>query len=305
MGEQPREFIRLAACPACAGSAIRDHRKGTYADRLTRDQIRITDSQYGKTWDLGLCLDCGHLFANPCPTPDFIFSLYGEVEDPLYEDEASGRAKNFLRLLKRLESLVPDRGPLFDVGAATGILLDLARGRGWRPDGIEPSAWAVGVAAAKYGFNLRRGAFETASLPESYYSAVTMVDIIEHTPLPFEAVRKANIILRPGGILVVVTPDIHSAAARLAGRRWWHLRPAHLAYFSRSSLAALLRRGGFSVVQERRYSWTFSLHYLFSRKPAFAFLLRNRRLASFLKRIRLKLALGDSFEVYAVKEMSP
>ncbi len=131
-----------------------------------------------------------------------------------------------------------------------------------------------------------------------------MVDIIEHTPIPFEAVNKAGQILRPGGLLALVTPDIHSASARIAGRGWWHLRPAHLAYFSRASLAALLGRAGFSIVRERRYSWTFSLHYLMSRKRASRLLLGNRQLASFLKRVRIKLALGDSFEVYAVKEKS-
>ncbi|OGD18089.1 MAG: hypothetical protein A2W03_14560 [Candidatus Aminicenantes bacterium RBG_16_63_16] len=302
MGEPERGFQKQWACPACGSGRIRPHREGKYAGRLTRDDVKITDSHYGQTWDLSLCLECGHLFADPCPTPDYIFSLYGQVEDPLYEDEAAGRARNFLGILKQLESLVPEKGPLFDVGAATGILLNLARSRGWQPDGIEPSAWAVGVAAAKYGLSLRRGPFESASLPEDHYAAVTMVDIIEHTPIPLEAVKKAGLILRPGGVLALVTPDIHSASARIAGRRWWHLRPAHLAFFSRASLAAILGRAGFTVVRERRYSWTFSLHYLLSRKRASGLLLKNRRLASFLKRIRLKLALGDSFEVYAVKD---
>jgi len=302
MGEEGRGFIRQRACPACGSGRIQPHREGTYSGRLTRDDIKITDSRYGLTWDLSLCLECGHLFADPCPTPEHIFSLYGEVEDPLYEDEAAGRSRNFLRILKQLESLVPGKGPILDVGAATGILLDLARSRGWQPDGIDPSTWAVGVAAAKYGLSLRQGPFESASLPQDHYAAATMVDFIEHTPIPFEAVKKANWILRTGGVLALVTPDIHSASARLAGRSWWHLRPAHLAFFSRASLAALLERAGFTIVRERRYSWTFSLHYLMSRKRASGILLRNRRLASFLKRIRLKLALGDSFEVYAVKE---
>jgi SAM-dependent methyltransferase len=304
MAEETRDLIRLEACPACGSRAFRPERQGNYTERLTRDEIKITDSRYGKSWDLSRCLDCGHLFADPCPTPELIFSLYGQVEDPLYEDEAAGRARNFLSILTRLERLAPGRGPLFDVGAATGILLALARDRGWQPDGIEPSAWAAGVAAVKYGLRLRPGAFEHADLPRRTFAAVTMVDVIEHTPLPFEAVKKAHDILRPGGILVVVTPDIHSAAARLAGRRWWHLRPAHLAFFSRASLAALLGRAGFSIVRVRRYSWTFSLHYLLSRKPALAKLADRPRLASFFKRIRLKLALGDSFEVYAVRDDS-
>jgi SAM-dependent methyltransferase len=302
MSEARPDFMALDACPACGGRSIRPHQKGTYSDRLTQDQVKITDSQYGKTWDLSLCLDCGHLFANPCPSPDYVFSIYGRVEDPLYEEESAGRSKNFLRILKQLESMHPEKGNLFDVGAATGILLDLARRRGWQPDGIEPSAWAVRLAESKYGLRLRRGPFETAEVDDNFCAAVTMVDFIEHTPLPFEAIKKAQQILRPGGILALVTPDIHSAAARFAGRRWWHLRPAHLAFFSRTSLGALLGRAGLNIVRERRYTWTFSLHYLLSRRPASGMILRNRRLASFLKRIPLKLALGDSFEIYAAKE---
>jgi SAM-dependent methyltransferase len=302
MREGEAQFRRLAACPACGGTDVHGHRKGTFSSRLTQDAIKITDSQYGKTWDLSICADCGHLFANPCPTPEFLTSLYGRVEDPLYEDEAAGRSRNFRRILRRLEKLIPERGALFDVGAATGILLDLARRRGWEPAGIEPSSWAVRSASDKYGLVLVEGALETASLPRDRYAAVTMVDFIEHTPLPFEALAKARDILRPAGILVLVTPDIHSPAARLAGRRWWHLRPGHLAFFSRRSLGALLRRAGFSVLAERRYSWTFSAHYLLSRQPAFRAWLRHLGPASFLKRIPLKLALGDSFEVYAIKD---
>jgi len=304
MNEEKALFIRWTACPACGGKSIRTRKKGTYSERLTQDQIRITDSQYGKTWDLSRCPDCGHIFANPCPSPDYIFSLYGQVEDPLYEEEAAGRARNFRPILDTLQKLVPAGGRLFDVGAATGILLDLARRRGFAPDGVEPSAWAVRVAAEKYRLALRRGAFETAALIPGSCAVVTMIDFIEHTPVPLAAVEKANQILRPGGILSLVTPDIHSLAARIAGRRWWHYRPAHLAFFSCSSLQALLGRSGFSIIHERRYAWTFSAHYLLSRKTAFSRVLRIKTLASFLKKIPLKLALGDSFEIYARKERS-
>ena len=241
MREEKALFFRSTACPACGGSSIRAYKKGTYSDRLTQDQIRITDSQYGKTWDLSRCSDCGHIFADPCPSPESIFSLYGRVEDPLYEEEAPGRARNFRPILDTIEKLAPARGRLFDVGAATGILLDLARRRGFVPDGIEPSAWAVRVAAEKYGLALRPGAFEAAALDPEAYDAVTMIDFIEHTPSPFEAVQNASRILRPGGILALVTPDVHSLAARIAGRKWWHYRPAHRP-FSR-----ILRCGPFSA----------------------------------------------------------
>jgi SAM-dependent methyltransferase len=295
-------FMDLAACPACAGRSLRPYKKGTFTGRLTQDEIKITDSQYGRVWDLSLCLDCGHIFANPCPSPDFIFSLYGQVCDPEYEEEAAGRSRNFLRILDVLEKMIPERGALFDVGAATGILLDLARSRGWQPDGIEPSSWAVKMAAEKYGLALREGPFEAARLKENAYAAVMMIDFIEHTPSPHQAVVRAYRILRPAGVLVLVTPDIHSLAAKIAGRRWWHFRPAHLAFFSRDSLQAMLGRAGFTIIEERRYAWTFSAHYLLSRKSLTRPLLKNSVAASFLKRIPIKLALGDSFEIYARKD---
>ncbi len=268
---------------------------------MESDQIKITDSGYGRIWDLSRCRTCGHIFANPSPTPEFIDSLYAQVEDPLYETEAAGRARNFERLLRRLEKIRPQKGSLFDVGAATGILLDLAKSRGWGPDGIEASAWAVGRAKEKYGLAVRPGFFEKANLPRCEYDAVTMIDFIEHTPSPFEALVAANRILTPDGLICLVTPDVHSLAARIAGKKWWHFRPAHLAYFSKTSLRIVLERAGFKVLRKRRYSWTFSAHYLLTRRNFFPFLLKSPNFASLLKRIPVKLALGDSFEIYAVK----
>ncbi len=299
------KFERPERCPACAGSRLRPWRRGTFDyDRLDAGQIKITDSEYGKIWDLSACLDCGHLFADPAPRPEFIFSLYKQVEDPLYDAEAEGRARNFRSVLDGLERLRPERGRLFDVGAATGILLDLARRRGWAVDGVDASDWAARFAAERYGIPLRQGFFEQLDLPAGSFAAVSMVDFIEHTPRPRAALAQAGRILRPGGVLALVTPDIHSLAGRLAGRRWWHLRPGHLAYFSLASLTALLASAGFTIVRRRRYAWTFSAHYLVSRFAA----LRGAadgRAASLLKRIPIKLALGDSFEIHALKDGNP
>ncbi len=302
-GPTANDVRRSGICPACGGTGIRPWRKGTFdATRLDASSVKITDSGYGLVWDLGRCPACGHIFADPSPSPELVDRLYGELEDPLYDAEAGGRGRNFVRVLRFLEKTRPEKGRLLDVGAATGILMDLARGRGWTVEGVEPSAWAVRTARERYGLEIREGVLETAALPAAAYDAVTMVDVIEHTARPGDAVARAAEVLKPGGILCVVTPDVRSLAARLAGRRWWHFRPAHLSYFSRRSLDALLARAGFRVFARRRYAWTFSAHYLASRLPATRPLLRGRRTASLLRRISIKLALGDSFEIYARKD---
>ena len=296
-------FETRSTCPVCSSSSQRPFKQSSFEIRkLGADSIKITDNEYGKTWDLSQCLNCSFVFANPAPTPHFIQTLYGQVEDPLYEDEARGRSKNFLKILSRLEKFCRSKGTLFDVGAATGILIRLADDRGWEADGIEPSVWAVKYAQEKYGLNIKEGAFEEASLPANYYDVVTMVDIVEHMSNPLEALKKAFEILKPGGILCLVTPDIKSLVARIAGSKWWHFRPGHLGYFSAKSLTKLLDLTGFAVLKKNKYAWTFSAHYLLSRKKWLHFLIKNSRMAFFWKKISIKLALSDSIEIYAKKD---
>jgi SAM-dependent methyltransferase len=303
MAEIREQLISIETCPVCGSSAIKPFKPATFEiTALKPEDVKITDRAYGKIWNLDKCHDCTHVFANPRPTADFIQSLYGDIDDPEYQDEAEGRQKNFEQIMKTLEKLHPEKGLLLDVGAATGILMNLARDRGWNPEGIEPSAWAVQTGRERYGLEIRVGDFETADIPSNRFTAVTMVDFIEHIPDPVIALTKAREHLLPDGTLCLVTPNLRSLAARIAGRRWWHYRPAHLAYFTRRSLYTLLNRVGLRPVKARRYTWTFSAYYLLTRFAGLKFLWKNPHAASFWRRIPIKLALGDSFEIYAGKK---
>jgi len=219
-------------CPVCGSKDIIEYKQSTFDYRnLTREKIKITDNAYGEIWDLSRCGLCSFVFADPFPRPEFIQSLYSQIQDPLYDEEAEGRGKNFVRILNYLAKLHPARGKLFDIGAATGILLSLARKRGWETDGIEASSWAVETAREKYDIILQEGYFETAQTLTDHYTAVTMVDFIEHIPEPRMAIEKAYQLLAPGGTLCLVTPNINSLAARLTGKKWWHFRPAQSGLF--------------------------------------------------------------------------
>lgn len=303
MNENLSSFEDLENCPVCSSTNLVPFREKTFdIGTLTEENIKITDSDYGKVWDLSRCKNCTHVFANPAPSPPFIQSLYSKTEDPDYQEESLGRSKNFQRILVALEKIHPQKGSLLDVGAATGILLHLAREKGWAPEGVEPSSWAVGIARKRYGLALMEGTLETIALKDQYYTAATLIDFIEHISHPLEALSKIYGALERGGTLCLVTPDIQSLAARVMGKKWWHFRPGHLAYFSKKSLLTLLERSGFSVVRWRRYAWTFSAHYLLLRMPLLKLLVKNQKMALFWKTIPIKLALQDSFEVYAKKE---
>jgi SAM-dependent methyltransferase len=290
-------------CPVCFCPELQPFKKGSLAlENLTPEKIMITDAEYGLTWDLSRCRHCAFVFANPGPDPELLAQLYSEVKDPDYEVEATGRRRNFRRILRRLEKWAAEKGRLFDVGAATGLFLDEAQKSGWQVSGIEPSRWAREQARIKYGLSLHPGSLETFNPNQLVYDVVTLIDILEHTPNPRLIMEKVNGLLKTKGVLVIVTPDLNSLAARLAGRGWWHFRPGHLGYFNRRSLQHLLDLTGFVVLSWRRYSWSFSLDYLLRRRPFLSPFLKLPGLASFWSRIPIKLALGDSFEVYAQKK---
>jgi len=62
-----------------------------------------------------------------------------------------------------------------------------------------------------------------------------------------EAIDACCGLLTDGGLLCVVTPDPASAAARLAGRRWWGFLPAHRCLLPRRTVLELLASRGLVI----------------------------------------------------------
>lgn len=288
----------LERCPLCRGGSIALFKKGTVEPQaLGAADFRITDSHYGSRWTLFSCRDCGFVFANPVPDAEAIERFYAALEDEEYSQEGEGRGRNFAAILKRLGRLAPPGSSLLDVGAASGIFLNLARAAGYRVQGIEPSAALVADAERLYGLKLFHGPAEQFAASEPF-AVVTLLDVLEHVTDPHAFLGAVARFVAPGGTLVVVTPDIASLAARLLGGRWWHYRAAHVNFFRRSSLERLLAGHGFAVARRRRFAWNFSAYYLATRLLPF---LKGTPLQRPLKALHLRLQLFDSWEVYARK----
>lgn len=287
-------------CPVCGSERIRLFKKGTFDPRdLGAEHFKITDSSYGSLWTFYTCRECTFVFSNPTIRQEDISEFYARLEDPEYSTEAAGRSKNFSKILKRVARLERPGNTLLDIGAASGIFLNLARAAGYDITGIEPSGSLVKQALRLYDIRLIEGTID--DLDETLrFAVITCLDILEHLVDPGAFMARLGRQAEKGGILVIVTPDVSSLAARLMGRRWWHYRAAHLNFFNLRSLHTLLRRHGFSISQKKRYTWNFSFFYLASR--IFPTLKRQKGLQKTLKSINFKLQLLDSWEIYARKE---
>jgi SAM-dependent methyltransferase len=247
------------------------------------------------------------VYTDPRRDGNDILDTYQAVEDPLYIEEREGRVLTFEHHLKPLERLTgaPAGRPLLDVGAYTGVFVEIASQHGWDAWGVEPSRWAVQRARAR-GLHVVQGTLDTANLPAGHFDVVTMWDVIEHLTDPRQALEDAHRLLTPNGLLVVHTIDIESVSARLMGPRWPWLMEMHIYYFSRRTLRAMLDKCGFVVLSDKPQGRYLRLGYLMNRVGALVPLLGRpaewlvTRLG--LRGLAVPVNLGDLFTAYARKQ---
>lgn len=265
-----------------------------------------TSGGYGVHGPIVQCRRCGFVYASPRPKSGAVLDMYETVQDPLYVEERQGRILTFEQHLRPMEKFtgLPAGRALLDVGAHTGVFVDIAARHGWDAWGVEPSVWAVEQARAQ-GLHMELGTLEDADFPDAHFSVVTMWDVIEHVPDPRRTLEAAWRVLAPGGLLVVHTMDIDSMFSRLMGRRWpWYME-MHLFYFSRRTLAAMLEKTGFRVLWMGAQGRYLQAGYLASRVTALIPLL-GRPLETLVTKLDLRtmpvrINLGDLFTTYAQK----
>lgn len=78
---------------------------------------------------------------------------------------------------------------------------------------------------------------------------------MEHVSDPAGALDGARHVLRPGGRLLVLLPNVSGFQRRAFGTHWvnWHL-PYHLWHFNAQTLTRMVERSGFQVRRVRTYS---------------------------------------------------
>jgi len=151
------------------------------------------------------------------------------------------------------------RGKLLDVGCGSGVWLMAMRELGWGIEGVDFDSRAV-QAATERGLAVRCGSLEQQSFPDGTFDAVTMSHVIEHLPDPIRSLKECARILKPGGKLVLWTPNTSSLGHRVLKQHWRGLEPPrHLYLFSPPSMRSVMERGGFNRISIRtrnsRYIW--------------------------------------------------
>jgi len=200
------------------------------------------------------CLACRHQFLNPRPTREAIHEHYEDEYDQFIVAGQENRLRQLdhdygqrkrLRLLKRHIA----GGRLIDVGCGgCAFLLSASRSGDWDVLGIEPSAATAEACRSLLGLSVMTSSWEGADVPAESADVITLWEVLEHLHDPLATIRKCYRVLRPGGLLVISTPNRGSLDARLFGPYWvGYELPRHLHMFRQEHLQEILAAEGLKV----------------------------------------------------------
>lgn len=271
---------------------------------LNSENFKITDAHYGKTGPLYKCSSCHFLFV---VFKEDIVKFYSELRDPEYEEGRDYRMEQQRELLKTLNRYAPQCKTLLDIGAGTGMLVEVANRMGYKAVGIEPSIWAAEHAQSR-GLDVRCGTIRSQNIPKESFDLVTLVDVIEHVSEPMELLQESLAALSPKGYLLLNTPNVGSLMARILGFRWWHYRIAHVGYFNKKNITSALDQSGCAIVHISSPGWYFTIGYLYDRVRCYLpwlpqiNYLKKCSVFRALFEVTVPLNLGDSIVVIACKK---
>ena len=186
-----------------------------------------------------VCRRCGAQTTWPAPTDAELDRAYGSWYRP-ESGRFSGAGDALLRRLRgrlaeRLDRIAP-AGPVLDVGAGEGALLDALAARGRTAIGLERESSRADVQAG-----------ELADFDRPC-AGIVFWHSLEHLRDAGAELERAAGLLERGGVLVIALPNPASLQARLFGDRWLHLDlPLHLVHVPAPALIERLRALGTRV----------------------------------------------------------
>ncbi len=238
---------------------------------LADPAIEVYDDRYGYPglFEIYRCQQCGHKFIPAEFTPDLLKKLYTDfyprstlsVEHYRPAPEIQG-VRAWLNGERRLAySWVPKNVRVLDIGCGFGETLGYHQSRGCDVYGVEADE-NIRRVADKFGFKVHVGLFDPNRYERNFFDYVTMDQVIEHVSDPVATLQGIARVLKPGGVVVLSTPNADGWGAGIFRKRWinWHA-PYHLHYFSKRSLAAAARQAGLSVEAVRTITSSEWLYY--------------------------------------------
>jgi len=96
-----------------------------------------------------------------------------------------------------------------------------------------------------------RGSAEEIPLADATFDLLITLHMVEHLPQPLRFIAEARRVLRPGGLLIVATPNPVGIGAKVMGKRWSGWKDeSHVALNPPHYWRTLISSHGFTVLKD-------------------------------------------------------
>jgi 2-polyprenyl-3-methyl-5-hydroxy-6-metoxy-1,4-benzoquinol methylase len=192
------------------------------------------------------CLGCGLLYLKRREVDEGLYDSEHYYTDKNSHQESKLGDRNFNRwVLDVLEKAVPGKGSLLEVGCGVGLLLEMAKERGWQISGLELSPWAARHASERLGLSVRVSKIEDNPFKPESFDAVVAAEVLEHTERPDVFLSCVKETMKMDGVFLLSTPNADSFFRIVQRENWLFYRPGeHLQIFRAKNLVGLLASCG-------------------------------------------------------------
>ena len=214
------------------------------------------------------CTNCHLVYQQELPSLEAVNNIYDTNDGGYFQDDYKGVdysvGEDWIRgsaifqisILKQYYKNQLSKATILDFGAGTGVLLHELKKVGATVEGIELSRWACQYGEKNFGVKMHDGDLFSLSIPENKFDIIIMSHVIEHLPNPVEVVLKLKSWLKPGGILMIATPNVESTGEYLFKSKWLYYIPnEHLQLFSPHSIDFFFKKVGLRNKGTELYLW--------------------------------------------------
>jgi len=183
------------------------------------------------------------------------------VKDFKYQVGMKNKVRTVQRakiILDNLIRLHPKGKKLLDIGSGFGFFIKEASKVGLKPAGIEPSKLINQIPMNRFieKYNATFDQFYMLN-NKRRFDFITLIHSIEHVANPKEFLDKACLLLNPGGILYLETPNLNSHLFWAEKENYTFLTPPeHLYLFSKKSMRTILKdHPSLKIIKSSTYSY--------------------------------------------------
>lgn len=154
---------------------------------------------------------------------------------------------------------------VLDVGCFTADFIELLSLEGADVYGVELQDQAVEIASKKLPGRIFKTDVFGSDWPLAQYDVVTLLGVLEHVLEPIKLLERSKELLKPGGLLLIQTPNSGSVFAKSMGSLWPPYEPVeHIHLFSEHALKLALRKVGFVDTVSKRHWKKLPIEYVYN-----------------------------------------